>query len=222
MNGKRVYFLMLGLIAFLVIGLFAGAYETNTLLGSRAGDLTKLKAKSKSLDKEQQSLVAAKRQIKTNSDFNAIATSIVPQDKDQAKAVREIVNIAGNNGIALGSITFPTSTLGLSPAPVAGASGTASAAATPVKPFANSGTKSKSSALSQLQPVKNIPGVYDLQIMVSGDPSQSVDYNQFIAFLSDLEHNRRTAQVSAITLSPDPKNAKNLTFSLTLDEYIKP
>lgn len=220
MNGKRVYYLMLGLIAILVIGLLAGAYETNTLLGSQAAGLTKLKAKSKALEKEQQSLVSAKRQIKANSDFNAIATSIVPQDKDQAKAVREIVNIAGNNGVALGSITFPASTLGLSAAPVAGA--TSAAGTAPAKPFANSGSNSKSSALSQLQPVKNIPGVYDLQIVVSGDPSQSVGYNQFIAFLADLEHNRRTAQVSAITLSPDPKNAKNLTFSLTLDEYIKP
>jgi hypothetical protein len=220
MNGKRVYYLMLGLIAVLVVGLFAGAYETNTLLGSQAVSLTKLKAKSKALDKEQQSLVSAKRQIKANADFNAIATSIVPQDKDQAEAVREIVNIAGKNGVALGSITFPASTLGATIAPVAGASGATAAA--PAKPFANSGSNSKSSALSQLQPVKNIPGVYDLQIMVSGDPSQSVDYNQFIAFIADLEHNRRTAQVSAITLSPDPKNAKNLTFSLTLDEYIKP
>lgn len=220
MNGQRVYYLMIGLITILVIGLFAGAYETNSLLGSQATSLTKLKAKSKALGKEQQSLISAKRQIKANSDFNAIATSIVPQDKDQAKAVREIVNIASNNGIALGSITFPASTLGASVAPVPGASSAAGKA--PAKPFANSGSNSKSSALSQLQPVKNIPGVYDLQIMVSGDPSQSVDYNQFISFLADLEHNRRTAQVSAITLSPDPKNAKNLTFSLTLDEYIKP
>ena len=218
MNSKRVYYLMIGLILLLCAGLLAGAYGTTTLLASQAASLTKLKAKSSALTKEQQGLVIAKAQVAQYSELNAIVSSIVPQDKVQAEAVREIVSIADQNGVSLGSITFPASTLGVSTAPTGGTTATPGAAST--KPFSSSG--SKTNGLSQLQPVKNIPGVYDLQITVQGDPNKSVPYSQFINFLGKLEHNRRTAQVSIITLVPDPKNAKNLTFSLTLDEYIKP
>jgi hypothetical protein len=41
-------------------------------------------------------------------------------------------------------------------------------------------------------------------------------------FLKGLENNRRTALVSDITITPDSKNSSNVSFNLTLDEYIKP
>jgi hypothetical protein len=215
MSSRRVYFMMIGLICLLAIGLIAGAYGTNKVLGAQAINLTNLKARSKALDKEQQGLTIAKKQIAANADLNKIVSSIVPQDKDQAEAVREIVSIAEKSGIVLGSITFPASSLG------SGAVAPTAAGAAPAKPFSSSGS-SKTSGLSQLQPVKNIPGVYDLQIMVQGDAKVPVPYSQLITFLSSLEHNRRTAQVSTIAIQPDDKNPKLITFSLTLDEYIKP
>jgi len=49
-----------------------------------------------------------------------------------------------------------------------------------------------------------------------------VQYASFINFLSALEHNRRTAQISAITLQPSTNNPNLLAFTLTLNEYIKP
>lgn len=217
MNSKRVYYLMLALIALLFVGLIAGAYGANSLLTTQANSLIQMKAKSKALDKEQQQLVLAKKQIAANADLNKIVSTVVPQDKDQAEAVREIVNIASANHITLGSITFPASSLGTS----ALSTPSSSAASSAAKPF-NGGSTGKSSGLSQLQPVKNIPGVYDLQITVQGDPKVAVPYSQLISFLSALEHNRRTAQVSTITIEPDKDNAKLITFSLTLDEYIKP
>lgn len=216
MNSKRMYYLLLSLIGLLFVGLIAGAYGANSLLTTQATNLTQLKAKSKALDKEQQQLILAKKQLAANADLNAIVTKVVPQDKDQAEAVREIVNIADANSIVLGSITFPASSLGTSALPTGGVGANSSA-----KPF-SSGGASKTSALSQLLPVKNIPGVYDLQITVQGDPNTAVPYSQLLGFLSDLEHNRRTAQVSTITIEPDKKNPKLITFSLTLDEYIKP
>ena len=215
MTSKRVYYLMVALISLLLIGLVAGAYGASTVLTTKAVNLTQLKAKSKALSKEQQQLVRAKKQIADNAELNKIVSRVVPQDKDQAEAVREIVSIASNNKIVLGSITFPASSLGSS------STGPASGAGANAKPF-SSGAASKNSGLSQLQPVKNIPGVYDLQITVQGDPKTPVPYSQLLGFLSDLEHNRRTAQVSTITIVPDKDNTKLITFSLTLDEYIKP
>jgi len=217
---KRLYYLLVGLVGLLIIGLVVGAYGTNQLLASRAVKVTSLKAKSLALSQEQLSLANAKKEVKKYSGLLEIAQTVVPEDKDQAEAVREIVNIAAANnisGVSLQQITFPASTLG------AGAAGTASvgagvAASTPSAASANS----SASKLSQLVPVKNIAGVYDLLITVQSDPNKPVAYTSFVNFLSGLEHNRRTAQISTITLQPNVNNANLLSFTLTLNEYIKP
>ena len=202
MTSKHLRWLLLGLLGLLFVGLVAGTYEANSLFESQASKLVSLKAKSLALTSEQQSLVQAKKDIVTYSDLEKIAKSVVPQDKDQAEAVREIVNIAASNGVSLATVSFPASSLGNSNAPTT--------------------TKTSSTSLSQLTPVKNIPGVYQLQITVVGDPTKPVAYDKFISFLSALEHNRRTAQVIAIGLQPNTTNRSLLTFSLTLNEYIKP
>jgi hypothetical protein len=212
---KRLNLALIGVIGLLLAGLAGGAYGANTLLSSKADKLTNLKAKSLALAQEQLSLVNAKKDVKTYAGLEQIARAVVPEDKDQAEAAREIVNIAAANGVSLAAINFPASTLGTS------SSGNAAATTVPsagTAPNANSSINK----LSQLLPVKNIAGVYDLQITVKSDPNQPVQYNAFIGFLSALEHNRRTAQISAITLQPNSANPSLLTFSLTLNEYIKP
>ncbi len=212
MTSKRLYLVLMAVIGLLCIGLIGGAYNANSLLTKQAGKLTALKAKSQALDQERVSLVKAKKDIQKYADLERIAKSVVPQDKNQALAVREIVNIAATNKIKLSAITFPASTLG------AGLKTSGATAA----PAPTASASPKTGALSQLQAVKTIPGVYLLQINVTSDPKQTVLYNQFIDFLSSLEHNRRTAQVSTITLQPDPNNHSNLSFTLTINEYIKP
>lgn len=208
MNSKRLHWVLLGVIGLLLIGLVGGAYGINSVLTEKANKLIAQKAKSQALVQEQQALVKAKKDIAKYSDLEKITRTVVPEDKTQAEAVREIVNIAGNNSVSLGAITFPASTLGGGPVGTVAPSAAASAAA--------------GSALSQLQAVKSIPGVYQLIITVASDTNRPVSYSNFINFLSDLEHNRRTAQVSSIALQPDVNNRNNLTFNLTLTEYIKP
>ncbi len=215
---KRLYFVLIALIGLLLFGLVAGAYGANRLLTTRAAKLTNFKAESLALDQQQLSLATAKKEVKTCVSLRQIAQSVVPEDKDQAEAVREVVNIAGANGINLGAINFPASTLGSSA--VGTTNGTASTPAAPTLQPAS--PNSKTTKLSQLLPVKNIPGVYDLQITVQGDPNKPVQYNSFVNFLTALEHNRRTAQISAITLQPSTTNPNLLVFTLTLNEYIKP
>jgi hypothetical protein len=212
---KRLYLTLIGVIGLLLAGLIGGAYGTNTLLSSRAVKLTSLKAKSLALAQEQLSLINAKKDIKTYASLEQIAQSVVPEDKDQAEAVREIVNIAAANNVSLASINFPASTLGTS------SSGSTTATTTP-SASTSANANSSINKFSQLLPVKSIAGVYDLQITVKSDPNQPVQYNAFISFLSALEHNRRTAQISTITLEPNSSNPGLLTFSLTLNEYIKP
>lgn len=203
MSSKQTFFALVGLNALLIAGIFGAAYGVDRLLVKQSHKLVSQRLEIQTLDSQTTALGKAKKDVAQYRNLADIAKSIVPQDKDQAQTVREIVNIAAANGIKLGSISFPTSTLGSK---------------------ALSGTPSTTStlSLSQLTPVKGITGVYSLQVIVQSDTSSPVPYSRFLNFLSALEHNRRTALVSDITLTPDAKNSNNVTFNLTLDEYIKP
>lgn len=209
MTSKRIYYILVGSLVLSFIALIGGAYAINGILTKQSNSLTELKARSAAFSEEQITLEKSKKQVEQYASLNQIAKAIVPQDKDQAEAVREIVNIAAQYNISLAAINFPASTLGNTP--------TSSAAPA----SANAGTVATKS-FSQLLPVKNIPGVYQLTITVTGDTNKPVPYSQFIRFLEALEHNRRTAQVSTITIEPNATNRNLLTFNLTLNEYIKP
>lgn len=230
MTSKRLHTILIAAVILLLIALLGGAYGTNKLLIGQSNKLLAAKAKKQALDQEQVTLNQAKQEIKKYEGLNQIAQAVVPQDKNQAEAVREIVNIAADNGVTLASITFPASTLGNLPngAPAAAGSsgGTASSAgssgAAGASGSAAAGASSKTGSLSQLTPLKNIPGVYQLPITITNDANHPVPYLRFVNFLSDLEHNRRTSQVQTINIQPDNKNRNNITFTLTLSEYIKP
>lgn len=213
MNSKGFHIVLLATLALLFIAMLGGTYGANKLLVGQADKLKAQKAKSKALEQERLSIDQAEKDIKKYSALNKIAKAVVPQDKSQAEAVREIVNIAAANGVTLASVTFPASTLGNQ------AGGTSSAGVQPAKPPSANSSADK---LSQLTAVKNIPGVYQLPITIRGDANNPVRYDRFISFLSDLEHNRRTAQVESITLAPDVHDSNLVTFELTLSEYIKP
>lgn len=220
-NSKRLYLILLGLIALLLIALPVSAYKIDGLLASRAQ--VKLKAKSEALDQEQESFEIAQQNIKKYSGLEKIAKAIVPQDKSQAEAVREIVNIAAQNGVVIGSISFPPSTLGGASGSTSPSSGSSSGGATTTPSASSPGVNANSAQnkLSQLTPVGGIPGVYELPITVTSDTKSPILYSQLISFLNDLEHNRRTAQVNSISINP-VGSGRYLTFVIVLNEYIKP
>lgn len=194
MSSKRLYFTLLGVICLLVLGLIGGSYEAAQLLTDQSKQLVANRQQVAVLSRDHDELSKARQEIKKYQELATIAKSVVPQDKDQAQTVGQIVSIANANGIALNSITFPNSTLGAS----------------------------ANSALSQLLPVKGTSGVYNLQLTVTSDPTRPVDYAKFISFLNALEHNRRTAEVSSINLQPVSNNRGKLSFTLVLEEYIRP
>ncbi len=202
MKSKQLFFALVILLVLLISSLFGIAYGANSIMGKQATKLSKLRADSNALDTLQASVAKNKQDIAKYSTLNAIAKNIVPQDKDQAEAVREIVDLASQSGIAqLSSITLPRSQLGVS-------------STVP-------GTKTNPD-LTQLIAVKGMPGVYQLQITVTEDKKYEIPYNQFLTFLSKLEQNRRTAQVSSITIQPDPQKPGLVAFTLVISEFIKP
>lgn len=193
LNAKRVYYILCGLIAVSLIALGACGYFANGFLKTQSKDVHDARLKTMVLEQTQSGLTKAKADIEKYKELAEIAKDIVPQDKDQAQTVREISNLAAENGVKLGGITFPTSTLG-----------------------------AKATTDSQLKAVQSIKGTYSLEITVRSDSKASAPYNNFLGFLQSLESNRRTALVTGITLTPDTKSPGKIQFSLTINEYIKP
>jgi len=199
MKAKQLYFALVTLTILLLAGFLGVGYGADKIMSSRAAELSKLRADSATLDELQLSITKDKQDIVKYTELNEIAKAIVPQDKDQSATVREIVSLAAQSGITkLTSITFPTSTLGVT------------------------GAASANPDLTQLTPVKDISGVYELQIIVTQSATDSVPYSQFVNFLSKLEQNRRTALVNGITITPDTSNPGRVSFTLNLTQFIKP
>src|SRR5690606_22143833 len=100
-----------------------------------------------------------------------IARGVVPQDKDQARAVREINQIAQISNVRLQSITFPSSTLG------------DKKQSTPATPPAEGGDTPAPPppSITQAQPVQGIPGVYSMDIEIQSE--SEVPYYNMLNFL---------------------------------------
>ncbi len=205
MNSKRTFFLMIGLTILAAGGIIGAVVYGNKMLESESQKLLALKVDNQVLEQQQVGLLKANKDIAKYSNLEEITQKIVPQDKDQALAVREIVALAGQSGIKLKSITFPASTLGT------GSTTTPAQGATPAPV-----------AISQAKPVTGISGVYSLEMTIV--PENKISYYQFIDFLSKLEKNRRTSQVTRIKIDPSSSDSRNpsISFSLTINIFVKP
>src|SRR5260221_2288997 len=113
------------------------------MLSKQAERLVNLKLDSEVIESQQTALSKAKQDIKKYTELDQIARQIVPQEKDQAKVTREIVNIANDLGIKIANVTFPTSSLG---APVAKA------------PTDSATTQVATPTITQVKPVEGIKG----------------------------------------------------------------
>lgn len=206
MTSKKVYFIMIGIVTTLALLSVGGAVAGNNFLQQQANILIDAKLESQSLDAQTVTLAQANRDVEKYAELEKEANQIVPQDKDQAKTVREIIQIAEANSIPIASVTFPSSTLGL---PKAGATSTPTASKIP-------------DGVTQVTPVVGIPNVFQMEINVQSESTKPIPYDNFIAFLSQLEQNRRTAQVSELTIQPNTKDVTKVSFSLKINVFIKP
>lgn len=199
MSPKKAYLLMLsvsGILSLVVVGMVFGGVS---VLKGYSNKLVDAKLENRILEEQQTSLVTAKKAIDTYTDLNQISKAVVPQDKDQAQTVRNISLIASDLGIKLSAINFPVSTLGQSQK-----------------------TSPKKTGVTQVKPVTGLPKVFEMEITVQSDTDTPISYDTFLDFLSKLENNRRTSQVSNITILPSATDRTKLTFNLVLSTYIKP
>src|SRR3989344_736539 len=213
MTSKHTNLVATGIL--IVMGLLSvySIIWANQTLGKKSAKLVNLRLENELAENQQTSLVQTNKNIDTYIELEKIAKAVVPQDKDQAQTVREIVKIASESGITLSSISFPASTLGqAAPKPTTEAGDTTG----------TSQTQTSTASVTQVKPVQGIAGVYVMEIIVQQEQAKPITYNQLIDFLKRLENNRRTAQVSGVTVQPNPSNRSKLSFTLTVNAYIKP
>lgn len=201
MTAKRLFFGLLTAIGISLILVILTVSYGNQMLHKQNKRLAESKVQLANLDRVQSSLVTAKRDIEQYSLIEQIAKTVVPQEKDQAKTVREIVKIADESNISIASIGFATSTLG-------NTKGKTSNAAT--------GT-----TITQTEKVEGLTAVERLPITVTSDSTKPVSYRNFLSFLERLEQNRRTSQVADVNIQPSTENRNFINFSLKINVYIK-
>ena len=208
MNNKKVFIGMIGLTTLLSLAIIAVTVLSANMLKRHSTKLVELKLEDSLIGEQQTALLMAKKDIEKYKELGDIARAIVPQDKDQAKTVRDIVQIAKENNIVIETVTFPSSNLGDKRL---------------TAPTGEQGEQSQPAVvaptISQVKPVSGINGVFALQLDVSPSVASPVSYNELINFLNRLENNRRTAQISRISITP---KGNELTFNLSINIFVKP
>ncbi|HEX5394895.1 MAG TPA: hypothetical protein VFW52_00880 [Candidatus Saccharimonadales bacterium] len=208
---KQLRFLLLGLLGLCALAFVAITIFGLKALSSKSAELADLKLKNETADAQLTSLGVAKKEVEQYSYFNDVAKSVLPSDKDQAKAVLTIFKLAQEAGISIASITFPTSNLG--------GTGTSKA------------TGSSSAAISQAQPVSGIKGLYSLQLTITPEANSALPddkvttYAKFKDFLQRIERDRRTAQITQVSIQPEQignKPGDLINFSLTVNIFMRP
>ncbi len=214
-SSKRVFLIMIGVVTLLSGLAIATLVGGDMYLRKQAKKLTDLKLENRLLDEQQTALIQANKDIAKYADLEKIAKSVVPQDKDQARAVRDIIQIASDSGISISSVSFPSSNLGQGSSSSSSSSATSGSTST-AKPTTN--------AISQGKAVEGIPGVYALEMTILPNSGSPVSYDKFLKFLERLENNRRTAQVTKIKVDPVGSDPKSLliNFTLTINIFVKP
>ncbi len=213
MTSKLLFFLLSGAIILLSALGVAGAVYGNSFLERETQTIINLKAESLALDEQQRSLVQAKRDIEKYSELERIARTVVPQEKDQAVTVREIIKLAEESEVPVANISFPASNLGQALTKPNAAKTEGAAPATPAAPAPQA---------TQVNPAQGIPGVYQSEVTVQSDATRPIPYKNLLTFLSKLEQNRRTANVTNLSVTPSSTNRNLVTFSLVVNVYIKP
>lgn len=184
------------------------------MLKKQADKLVELKLEDRLLDEQQAALTQANQDIKEYEELEQAAKSVVPQDKDQARAVREIIAIAKEVGVPISTISFSSSNLGVQPVqPKTNEGDGGSTTTTPAAP-----------AITQAKPVEGVTGVYALEMIITPDSEANISYYQLLDFLEKLESNRRTAQVTSVKVTPVTSDANNpyITFTLNINIFVKP
>lgn len=200
MSAKKFYYLLVVAIALCALLTLGGAYMGTTMMKKSSIKLVQTKLDNIGYDAEEQNFMQARKDLEKYRPLNDVLQKILPKQKDQALAVRELYKIADETGMVIDVIQFPPSTLGQ-------------------KTTATKQTGTTSTGVTQAKAVDGMPGVMGIDINVTmKDPTS---YDNMIRFLQKVELNRRSMQIKSITVGKDSKT-KGVIISLTITIFVKP
>jgi hypothetical protein len=202
MNAKKVYFSLIAIIVLLVIATAAVFYGANVLLEKSSSKLSQLKTENAVLEQNEKVYQKAKNDLAKYQDLESAVNEALPKEKDQAKALKELIQIGSTTGVKIEKIEFTDSTLG-------------DKAKTSTSSPAAAG-----SAVTQAKPIAGISGVQGIEMKVTlSGPNEktALNYNSFINFLDLVSNNRRSMQISNLNIQPNLKKA-----DLTINIFVKP
>lgn len=194
----------------LTIATFGVLFFANTFLKKSSVKLNQLKIENASIEENERIYTKAKNDLLKYQDLKSAVEDALPKEKDQAKALKELIQISNDTNIKIEKIEFTDSTLG-DKAKVTGAPSTTPGNGTkPVAP----------NPITQSKPIPGISGVMgiEMKVTVSGVNDKSpLNYDNFISFLDKISYNRRSMQITKLNIQPGLKKAE-----ITVNIFVKP
>jgi hypothetical protein len=211
MNAKKFFYVSSATVGILLVLLGASLYFMNKYLQKGSDALVQAKLDSRVTEEREKFYIQAKKDLDKYKDIDATLSKVLPKDKDQAVAVAEIGRIADETGIEIKQISFPSSTLGEKKAVAAATTGST---ATPAKPAVPT--------ITQAKPVDGVNGVLgiDTQIQFISTGAKPLTYQKFLTFLEKIEKNRRTMQVTSISITPQKNGLVDASIAVRI--FVKP
>lgn len=198
-SAKKVYYLLI--VGFLVLtaGIFAMLYFSKNFLSAAEDELISAKLEIIKQEEIETTYRENINNLEKYSETASVLEEVIPKEKDQARAVREIDAIAKQNGMAINTLTFPSSDLN--------------------KTTASGGTAAPNTAVSQAKPVKGLNGVLGIEVNVElrSQSERPITTDQLLSMLRAIENNRRNMRVTSINF-----NAGDQTVDIKLTIFVKP
>lgn len=227
MGAKKFHqYLMIAFIAGLALSVFLLRYANNWLTES-SKELTSLRSEVVALEKKRTDLENAQHTLAKETIAIETLAKVVPDDKDQARIISELYQIATVAGVTIESVGFPASTLGSEVAKPAPATQTTDANSAQTS---QAQTPAPQTTVSQATPVKEIAGLQSIDLTLGainsiGMPSGSgIRFGELMNFLKLVERNKRTIQIKSLGINKGTNASGEESYNLdvTLTIFIRP
>lgn len=201
---KQFNFILTVVLVGILLGSILITLVSLSYLQKKSITLASIKVEYEKSNLERETGLKHKAELIKNKNSIELLKKIVPSSKDQAQAVAELLNIAKENGITIGSLTFPSSELGLS-------------------------STNNANNVTQAKPVEGINNILGIELTISqlnrknGEIGSGISYQQLMSTLQSIEKNRRTMQIKNIQIQPIIKNnvVSGYSPTVTLNIFVK-
>lgn len=205
-SAKKAYYGLIGLLIIVIAGIGAVLYFSRVFLKANSDKLVAAKLELYKIDETESAYRKNQALLTANQDTADILASVIPNEKDQAKAVREITQIAADNGLSVKAIRFPGSDLVITNKSTTAEQKTAT-----------------SQSVSQAKVVPGLTNVLGIVVEIelnSANANQTISTDQVLGFLQKVENNRRNIRVTSINFGSAVDEGKTLKVDTLL--FIKP